>query len=236
MTAWLVGAVAGLAVALALAPTPRAPHRAPAPEAGDPDWVRRGRWVWAASAGLACWTFRPGWTGLVLGAVAAGFVHRLASTAEPASGRRAREALRADLPILVLLLAASLRAGATPGVGVRRACAALPGPATDRLAPVTDRLALGVDPVSVWEEVARDPDLAMLGRAMSRAQRSGASVATGVERLAEELAASGRAETEDRARAVGVKAAVPLGLCLLPSFLLLGIVPMVASLVAGLRL
>jgi hypothetical protein len=31
-----------------------------------------------------------------------------------------------------------------------------------------------------------------------------------------------------------VKAAVPLGLCLLPSFLLLGIVPMVAGLAADL--
>jgi pilus assembly protein TadC len=61
-------------------------------------------------------------------------------------------------------------------------------------------------------------------------------VAATVERLADELAASGRAEIEDRARAVGVKAAVPLGVCLLPSFLLLGIVPMVAGLVSELGL
>jgi pilus assembly protein TadC len=71
---------------------------------------------------------------------------------------------------------------------------------------------------------------------MARAQRSGAPVATTVQRLADELAASARAEVEDRARAVGVKAAVPLGVCLLPSFLLLGIVPMVAGLVSGLGL
>jgi hypothetical protein len=32
-----------------------------------------------------------------------------------------------------------------------------------------------------------------------------------------------------------VRAAVPLGLCLLPAFLLLGIVPLVASLVSGLE-
>ena len=49
-------------------------------------------------------------------------------------------------------------------------------------------------------------------------------------RLAEELAQRGRAEVEDRARSVGVRAAVPLGLCLLPSFLLLGIVPLAVSL------
>jgi pilus assembly protein TadC len=57
-----------------------------------------------------------------------------------------------------------------------------------------------------------------------------------VERLADELARSARAEVEDRARAVGVKAAVPLGLCLLPSFLLIGVVPLVAGLLRSLSL
>ena len=115
--------------------------------------------------------------------------------------------------------------------GLRRAARA-PRPTGSRRSP--DRLALGIDPVAVWEQVARDPELAPLGRAMARAQRSGAPVAATVERLADELATSGRAEIEDRARAVGVKAAVPLGVCLLPSFLLLGIVPMVAVLVSEL--
>jgi hypothetical protein len=39
---------------------------------------------------------------------------------------------------------------------------------------------------------------------------------------------------EDQARAVGVKAAVPLGLCLLPSFLLIGVVPVVIGLLRSL--
>ena len=49
-----------------------------------------------------------------------------------------------------------------------------------------------------------------------------------------ELAARDRGETEDRARRVGVQAAVPLGLCLLPAFVLLGIVPWVAGMVGAL--
>ena len=39
-----------------------------------------------------------------------------------------------------------------------------------------------------------------------------------------------------RARAVGVRAALPLGLCLLPSFLLLGIVPLVVGMLSDLDL
>ena len=236
MTALVAAGLAGLAVALVGAPRPRPDPRRVVTEPADRDWVRRGRWWWAGSAGSACWTFRPGWGGLVVGIVVAVLVGRLAATAEPAGARRRREEMRADLPVLVLLLGTTLRAGAPPAEAVRRACAALPGTAAERLSPVTDRLALGIDPVAVWDEVARDADLALLGRAMSRAQRSGAPVAATVERLADELAAAGRAEVEDRARAVGVKAAVPLGVCLLPSFLLLGIVPMVAGLLSELAL
>ena len=236
MSAWAAAALAGLAVVFLGAPRPRPdPARAVA-DTADRDWLRRGRWLWAASAGSACWSFRPGWGGLVVGVVVAVLVGRYAARAEPAEARRRREELRADLPVLVLLLGTTLRAGAAPAEAVRRACAALPGAAAERLSPVPDRLALGTDPVAVWEQVARDSELAPLGRAMSRAQRSGAPVAATVERLADELAASGRAEIEDRARAVGVKAAVPLGVCLLPSFLLLGIVPMVAGLVSELGL
>ena len=41
------------------------------------------------------------------------------------------------------------------------------------------------------------------------------------------------ADIEDRARRVGVSAALPLGVCLLPAFMLLGIVPTVAALLAS---
>lgn len=114
--------------------------------------------------------------------------------------------------------------------------AALPGAAADRLAGVAARLGLGLDPVQVWSGLADDPELGRLGRALARAQASGAPVVPAVERLADDLARAARAETEDRARAVGVKAALPLGLCLLPAFVLIGIVPLVVALLTALDL
>ena len=63
MSAYAAAALAGLAVVLLRAPRPRAdPARAVA-DTADRDWLHRGRWLWAASAGSACWTFRPGWGG-----------------------------------------------------------------------------------------------------------------------------------------------------------------------------
>ncbi|HEY0888763.1 MAG TPA: type II secretion system F family protein, partial [Nocardioides sp.] len=95
------------------------------------------------------------------------------------------------------------------------------------------RLRLGADPAVVWQVFASEPALAPLGRTLARAHRSGAPVAGSVERLADDLARAARAEVEDRARRVGVRAAVPLGLCLLPAFVLIGIVPLVGGLTAG---
>ncbi len=183
---------------------------------------------------LGGWALVGGVSGAVLGVVAGIVVHRLAAAAEPAGVRREREQVRRDLPTLVLLLGTALRAGCSPGPAARQVASALPGPAAARLVAAADRLALGAAADRVWNDLADDPGLAPLGRALARAERTGAPVAAVVERLADDLADAERGAVEQRARAVGVKAAVPLGVCLLPSFLLLGIVPLVVSLVGGL--
>lgn len=232
----LIGIAVGLAVLLSRAPRPRlvtaaAPAQAVPDEAG---WLRRWRLLWALCAGLAAVAFFPGPAGWVLGSAAVIGTWLVASRAEPPAVRRRRDEIARELPHVVLLLAAALRAGSAPGDAVRLVCAALPGAASDRLADVPRRLAVGVDPARVWSDLADDADLGALGRTLARAHETGAPVAASVERLAEDLGREVRARAEDRARSVGVKAAVPLGLCLLPSFLLLGIVPMVAGLAADL--
>ncbi len=227
-----------LAAALAFPAAPRLPPpllTAPAPAAGH-GWMHRYRWLWALLAGWGAVAFVGGAAGPVAGLVVAAGTRWLIGRAEPPELRRRRAAVRRDLPHLVNLFAATLRGGASPGRGVDVVCAALPGPAADRLSAVAARLALGVDPGQVWASLADDPELAPLGRTLARAHATGAPVVASVERLADELGRVARAETEERARAVGVKAALPLGLCLLPAFLLLGIVPLVAGLASALAL
>jgi pilus assembly protein TadC len=95
---------------------------------------------------------------------------------------------------------------------------------------VVERSRWGATGAEVWDPLTRDDALAPLARAMVRSQASGASVVQAVERLADELEREQLARAEDIARRVGVAAALPLGACLLPAFLLLGVVPTVASL------
>jgi len=187
-------------------------------------------------SGAAAAVFLGGVPGLVAAPVAALTTWVVVERSEPAALRRDRAVARRDLPHVVGLLADALRAGQSPTEALAVVVTALPGPATARLAEVVPRLRLGLDPMAVWGEMAADPALGRLGSAMARAHRTGAPVVPAVERLADELARSAHAEVEDRARAVGVKAAVPLGLCLLPAFVLIGIVPVVAGLLTSLGL
>lgn len=237
MTSW--AAVLGAALAAALAVPVRPALRVPVPPAApvpSVDWLHRHRWWWCALAGAGALLFVEGRAGPFAALAAAVGAWVVIGRAEPAEVRRRREAVRRDLPHVVELFAATLRAGAAPGVGIGLVCAALPGPATERLSSVAARLSIGLDPVQVWASLADDPQLGRLGRALARTQESGAPVVAAVERLADDLARTARAETEERARAVGVKAAVPLGLCLLPAFVLVGIVPLVVALMSGLEI
>lgn len=243
MTALAVVAVVAAAVAVGLVVPGRprvAPAGRPAPAAvtvaGDPGPVRRWRPVWAVLAGAGAGVFLGGPLMLPAALGVGAGVWVVAGRVEPRDVRRRREEVRRDLPHVVTLFGAALRSGAAPGAAITMVCRALPGAATDLLAGVAARLDLGADPGVVWGGLADDPALGPLGRTMARTHRTGAPVVAAVDRLSEELAQQARAEVEDRARAVGVRAAVPLGVCLLPAFLLLGIVPLVAGLIGTLSL
>ncbi len=236
MTTVLLASLAGAVVWLA---TPAGPPRLGSGPPGRsvstaPDERGRRRWPWAALAGLGAWAFVSGAVGLAVGVVAAGVVWVVLGRAETAAQRARRVGVRTELPHVVGLLAAAVRGGLPPADALALVCVALPGPAADSLATLPPRIALGIDPVEAWRALETDPGLAPLGRTLARSARTGEPIADALDRLGAELAARARTEAEDAARRVGVRAAVPLGLCLLPAFLLIGIVPVVAGLVTDL--
>jgi Flp pilus assembly protein TadB len=240
VTGWLAALLAAVAAWASLPSRVRVvivrPPAGSSKLAGDPGWVLRWRAVWSVLAGVAAASFVSGAGGMAVGVVSAVIAWVLIGRTEPADERRRRRAAERDLPGLVQLLAAALETGCDVAEALRLVCEACPGPASDALATVPPRLALGLPAVQAWQPVLDDARLAPLGRALVRAGRSGASVTHEVSRLADELAHTSRATVEERARSVGVKAAVPLGLCLLPSFVLIGVVPLVVSLLQSLDL
>ncbi len=133
------------------------------------------------------------------------------------------------------LLAAGLRAGLPVPVTVRAVAAEFTGTAGSALLEVADRLLLGSDPVSAWEPALSHPDTAELARAARRTARTGSGLAA----VADDVAAGKRASVGQSAQARVQRAAVwvaaPLGLCFLPAFLCLGVLPVVVGMVEQMR-
>ena len=139
----------------------------------------------------------------------------------------------------LLSLAASLdvlAACLSSGMAVASAAAATGESAPRALADVLNRaaslLALGAAPATAWSAPQSSPDqrMAALQRLAVRSAASGAALAHGVANLADEA----RLDAGDEARAAAERASVliagPLGLCYLPAFVCLGIVPVIAGL------
>ena len=240
MTSAVAIVASALAAAAVLLAWPRGPAlpstaRAGPRSAGGTDGAGRDRAgrrlpvLGGVTAGLGAALFVGGPVGLVAGAVAGVAVAVWLRRLEPASVRRRREAIDEALPLAVDLLASCLAAGQAPAVALQQVTDVVDHPLRDELQEVATRLRLGADPIRVWRDVAAHPQLGSWGRTVLRAVDSGASVADAMAAHADDLRQASRSRVEARARAVGVRAALPLGVCLLPAFLLLGIVPLVAG-------
>ncbi|MFG6199532.1 type II secretion system F family protein [Nonomuraea sp. JJY05] len=166
-------------------------------------------------------------TGLLIAPAAAAFLHK---KQQPQRTHRDRRQIAADLPFAADLMTACLLAGRPVSDATEIAANAIGGPLGQRLKWVSTQLRLGADPDPTWATLAKDPATAQLSRAMSRAAQSGAPVADVLTRLADDAREAARADSVAAARSVGVKAVAPLGLCFLPAFVLLGIIPVIAGL------
>lgn len=233
----LAAGVVGLAVLLAGRRSPRTRPtalRESVPGTEDQALLRRLQAPLAVLAAVAGWTVLGGWAGAGAGLVGGVVCWRVLGQVESPAVVRRREALERDLPLAVYLLGASLGSGASMVSAVLVVAEALPGPIAEELRKTHHRLVLGLDPAAVWRGVPAP--LRPLGRALERAHASGASVRGAVDSLAEDLRSGARARAEALARTVEVRAAAPLGVCFLPAFVLLGIVPMTVGIFSSIRL
>ncbi|MDK1341894.1 type II secretion system F family protein [Streptomyces sp. 378] len=194
--------------------------------------------AWLPPAGVACagWALVGGLAGVAVGLAGAVGVwrwrlRRETVGADPRTSDLA-EAAR-QLPLAADLLAACIAAGAGPVIAAQAVGEALGGPVGDALARGAAEVRLGGEPGAAWRRLGALPGAGALAALLERADVSGLPAAVPVARLAAEARADwGRAATV-RARRAGVMVSAPVGLCFLPAFIAVGVLPVVIGLAGG---
>jgi pilus assembly protein TadC len=150
------------------------------------------------------------------------------TTRPPVSGRTCDPlAVASSLDVLSACLSSGMTVAGAAGAAAASAPPALAGV----LNRAADLLVLGAEPALAWSDTAvEDRRVVALLRLARRSSASGAALANGVADLADQS----RLDAADGANAAAERASVliagPLGLCYLPAFVCLGIVPVVVGL------
>ncbi|WP_228717488.1 type II secretion system F family protein [Allosaccharopolyspora coralli] len=132
------------------------------------------------------------------------------------------------------LLAATLRAGLALPATLHAVAEELRGPPARLLRETARATALGADAATAWEPALAHPDTAELARAAKRTARSGGGLAEAAAGSAQRARAAAGEHAHTRVQRASVWVAAPLGLCFLPAFLCLGVLPVVVGMVAKL--
>ncbi|MET9393329.1 type II secretion system F family protein [Streptomyces sp. NPDC006624] len=232
---WLQAARRRRRMARRLAELPVGQATAPVPRLA----LRGAARTWTAPVAVACagWALVDGLAGVVVAVAAAAGMwrwqrRRVAAAGTGPGAPDLAEAAR-QLPLAADLLAACIAAGAGPVVAAQAVGEALGGPVGDALAQGAAEVRLGGEPGSAWRRLAAVPGADGLARLLERTDVSGAPAAVPVARLAAEARADwGRAATA-KARRAGVTVSAPVGLCFLPAFIAVGVLPVVIGLAGG---
>lgn len=137
-----------------------------------------------------------------------------------------------DPAMMLELVAAMLDAGSGIGRSLELVAASASPDYSRALQPVVSALAIGADWETAWRSSeVRFPEILELQDALGFAALTGAPSSAILYAQAARLRRERFRAAEKRAASLGVKLVIPLGLCSLPAFICLGVVPVLLALV-----
>ena len=148
---------------------------------------------------------------------------------EPGRSRRRRRQLLMDVPQALELLASCLTAGLPLGAATAAVVRVCTGPVREDLSTVLSLIDLGVSESDAWRTLRGHPQLGAAAVDLARSAQWGTMLVRTLNHHAGAARQRQQAALQVAARAVGVRSVLPLMMCFLPAFLLIGIVPAVVS-------
>jgi len=143
--------------------------------------------------------------------------------------RGATNSVAAQVPAALDLFAACLSAGAAPEQALAAVGNAFESEVGQVLSAVARGGLLGAPVETAWAPCLGDPVWAPVARAVIRAHYSGAALTDVLVHQAADRRRALRSDAHAAAQRAGIHAVLPLGVCFLPAFVLVGVVPVVAG-------
>ena len=150
-----------------------------------------------------------------------------------AARRPATVRLDRSAALLLDLAAAVLRSGRPLSDALTLAAPAADGSSAELLRRVAGLARLGATAEDAWSLVPASHPLRPLATSAVRSADSGIRLADAFERHAAEIRAEAVASATARAQRAGITAMAPLAVCFLPSFVCLGVVPIVVGMASN---
>jgi pilus assembly protein TadC len=232
-----------LAIWLSVRPRPRLPRRSSSP--AQPSVHLRGKpdrptlsprlilGLAAAAVVVSCLMLFGFGTGAVLAVFLAPLIVVILRYLQSRTSTGLTVTEAASIPLLLDLAAVALGSGQPLDAALLAAAATGPPGLAGQLRQIAGLLRLGAEPGQAWDGLIDDPRLRPVAVTAIRSAGSGIRLAGGFADLAVELRAGARSAAEARAQRAGVWSIAPLGLCFLPAFVCLGIVPVVIGVAGG---
>jgi pilus assembly protein TadC len=195
---------------------------------GPPDWFPRfsalvaglAAALWSESAVVLLIVTGPAWV----------LLPRIAASRNRVRTESIDLAHARALPDVLILMAALVRSGSTIPMALSAAGQTAPGELGRTFANAAREASLGESLNQIGRELGEALGQKRVGMILARAADSGTAIADQFEGLAKEARRDYVTVAHTRAKQAGVRIVLPLGLCLLPAFVALGVVPMVAAL------
>lgn len=192
---------------------------------------------------------RPGWAGIagaaigfaifddviggLIGAVTVVAVFVVVGQGETKAEKRRQEQLREQLPATLELLASCLSAGAPISQAMSEVAEVSPSATAELLRSYRRNLDVGRSQGQSWRFIATEPVWEPVANDIAALVSSGSAVTKLLLSHAGDARAELASELESEAKTLSVKSVLPLMSCFLPSFILVGVVPIIAGVISS---
>ena len=242
MNGWMAALCAGFAVWMWLPPDgvtrihPHTTPRLPAWMQAQPEAMEsRKRWMIGGVLGLGVviyfWDLT--WLVVFLGPIVACVAWVVLGRLEPATVRRRRLQTMFALPQALDLIQSCVKTGQPLRLATETVSQVMGPPVSRVLNAVTNAISVGMSDEQAWQILRGDPVAGPLARDLARSAAWGTAITDVLAQHSSDLRRTGAQKRLTSAKSVGVKSVLPLGLCYLPAFVLMGVVPVISAGVSG---